>query len=380
MAFPTTPTIDQFNRTENPLSDNGRWTNQIITGDANLQTDGTALAVTDTTTLHPNSAYRNDQDYGPDCEVYGTVKQLTVGPSSEYSLFLRLQGTGLGSGTPNGYEVNWRIRDHTIQSDDWRVFRFDAGVRTQIGVAAQPANVVQGDVLGGSMVGSTITMYQNGVSRVTQTDTTYPAAGKIGIESNVNSNDSTPNPLWDDFGGGTIALYGHSTALKPLWKPQSYTAIFQYLQNIGDIAGASTPADPSGGQWQVLWAYDTKYESTVRRFFLQSLQNIAEPVDAPPLVPDVAQWRPMLCQSPKLPPGLPGLYFTAARDDSAPIQPDTVPEYTPRPITLSRVPGAVFFYLFTHEETSQSVPSTAQNVGRVTGLEHRPRHWPGIIR
>ncbi len=103
----------------------------------------------------------------------------------------------------NGYLVAFYKAGYATNTI--RVFRFDsAGVAPQLG-----ADIVQtltdGDSIGASIVGNTITIYHKvgagpWTSRGVRTDNTYASAGRIGLEIGSGS--------VDDFGGGTAGTGG----------------------------------------------------------------------------------------------------------------------------------------------------------------------------
>jgi hypothetical protein len=196
MAFPTTGVIDSFDRAdEDPLSDGGKWsigpddfggTNNLRVN-ANLCKQGGATS---------SNGYRNDQDYGPNSEVYVT---LSVIPGTAVVLYLRL--ANIGAGTTDGYAVYFNFSG----TDDALICRVDNDSLVGLGSAiVPPAPFAVGDKLGLEVIGSTVAAYvfQSGswTQLGTRTDSTYTAAGKIGLRLA----DSGANAVVDDFGGGTV--------------------------------------------------------------------------------------------------------------------------------------------------------------------------------
>src|SRR5262245_10513719 len=124
MAFPTTSEIDAFGRTENPLSDGGKWT----TYNHDLQADGAdALRVTNGV---DSGADRNDQNYGPSTEVWAVVTtpgDVTTNPGL-FSL-----GGRWDTATNNFYMVDcprWRTT-----TDEFRIKEVTGAVETQLGAS-----------------------------------------------------------------------------------------------------------------------------------------------------------------------------------------------------------------------------------------------------
>lgn len=197
MAFPTTGVLDTFDRAdENPLSDGGKWTNKTDPGfgDCQVLTNlGAGVGA------GGNGAFRNNQTYGPDTEAFLTISTL-AGNGDDTGVEIRIADGGLT--TVDAYRVVAQ-KAAGASNDIWRVARLDNTVQTVLG-----ANIIQefsaGDGLGIEMVGSTITVYwKTGgtwTSLGTRTDTTYTAAGNIGMLMD------TTTPRVNDFGGGTVGI------------------------------------------------------------------------------------------------------------------------------------------------------------------------------
>lgn len=210
MAFPVTSVLDAFSGGAAVLS--SPWTGRIRgtgTESGQLQTTGAGQCqVNSNGTLYSSSAYRSDQTYGPDCEVYFTVA-TKPGAGNPVELWARI--TNPASATVSGYRID--ITDVSgAGNDTWQLVRVDNNVNTNVG-AAITQEVTAGDGVGMSIVGSTITFwYKAGAgawtSLGTRTDTTYSAAGNIGVG------------LWfstvriDDFGGGTIPATSQPSAFQ----------------------------------------------------------------------------------------------------------------------------------------------------------------------
>jgi hypothetical protein len=182
MAFPTTSILDNFNRADGDVGSN--W-------GAPAWIDTVRLAIS-TNQVQFNDAggggYYNVSTYGPDSEVYITITTL----SGSLELYLRLDTPGAAA---NGYRLRFRSAFAQLL-----YYRLDGGVATQLG-ATDTLTLSSGDSVGGDMVGSTLTAYTNqGAwgSISTRTDTTYTAAGYIGIDGSATA------MLADNFGGGTI--------------------------------------------------------------------------------------------------------------------------------------------------------------------------------
>lgn len=194
MAFPTTGLLDDFNRGTGIGSN---WT----TG--NTYGDGATAWTIVSNQAAPSSEYTDGTwtvaNYGPDCEVYATIPVLQ--PQDRFfSLFLR--HTGVGTTNTDGYVLEMQIRPG---NENWRMYRVDNRTWTQIGTTDTSKAIAAGDKMGFEAVGSTLTAYvfQSGAwAQVFQvTDTTYNAAGRIGMGQFANANTQL---RVDDFSGGTI--------------------------------------------------------------------------------------------------------------------------------------------------------------------------------
>ena len=104
----------------------------------------------------------------------------------------------------NGYKVDW---DST--STNIRLFRDDAGTRTQLGSSSAQA-MSNGDSIGISAVGSTITAWYKAsggswTAKITQTEATYTAGGRLqwGMWNTLAGETS------DNVGVGTVGENGN---------------------------------------------------------------------------------------------------------------------------------------------------------------------------
>lgn len=195
MTFPTTGIIDDFNRAdEGPLSNGGKWTNQIRSGDDNLRVDTNQCATIAGGISQQGSAWWNNATFGPDCECYTTLPVLPTG-GSRATVLARLANPG--GGACDGYLALMRPTGQTTQG----IYRYDNDVATLLGASVTPTWTA-GDKLGIEIIGSTIRMmqYTSGAwsELASRTDTTYSAAGYIGIDSGV------ADTRFDDFSGGTV--------------------------------------------------------------------------------------------------------------------------------------------------------------------------------
>ena len=198
------PPLDSFDRpAENPLSDAGRWSNDIIGGglESGHYTTANQLACTRTTTC---TAWRNSAQYGPDVEVWTRVGTL-LGTSNHIRIYARLQ-------RPLAAAYMLRTNEQSGTDEVW-LERFDNGAAaTRILTMSQ--ELAAGDTLLLRVTGSTVEAWHQpsggpwsrlGVVQ----DATHAAAGYVGVGLR-----GTTGRL-DDFGARSLSQNppGASTAL-----------------------------------------------------------------------------------------------------------------------------------------------------------------------
>lgn len=198
MAFPTTSVLDSFTRAdESPIA--GNWSN-----DTYARGSGNGVVLTSNQILAAVASSGTDQaawwsaaPFGPDCEAF---VEMAVKPSSSEYLGVELRIDSPGTGGIDGYGIYF-IND-TIE-----IYRITNALFLQNGAAISQA-FSSGDSLGVNMVGDTINVYRKtggswGTSLGTRTDSTFTAAGFIGVYF------LTPGAITvraDNFGGGTVAV------------------------------------------------------------------------------------------------------------------------------------------------------------------------------
>lgn len=194
-SFPTSAVIDDFNRANEGPSMTG-WTNvNDMAGSSGRgfevignQAQCNAISV--------NMDYKTATTYGPDVEAYVTIVDIGVGVDSSGIAFRLSDPTG----TPTGYLVI------ATASNNIQVYRIDGDSSvTQLGSDISQT-VGDGDSIGVTMIGSTITVYYkvgagawNSIG--TRTDSTYSGAGYIGLWADCGNPHSGK---FDDLKGGTL--------------------------------------------------------------------------------------------------------------------------------------------------------------------------------
>lgn len=171
-----TPILDSFDRAnENPLSDGGKWSNDVLgSGESGLKIVSNQLACSYAST---RTAWRNDQRYGPDTEVTVTV-DTKPGVGNVVRLYARLQTPG--SASFDGYELRFL---HNSGTDQVLIERVDASVFTTLRTVDQ--ELTAGDELKLRVIGSSIQAWRyDGLSwsEVGEvSDSTYTGRGYVGV-------------------------------------------------------------------------------------------------------------------------------------------------------------------------------------------------------
>lgn len=199
IPFPSAPIIDTGIRAnESPWSNGGKISGPTYAGDDVWQI--VSNQIVGTTGVFPDGYY-NAATF-VDSEAYATI--TTGSATATPTLMLRLQGAG---GTPTaGYYSIFEVGDTFVGI-------FDAVTFAQYGPnGVLPQALAAGDSIGMRMVGSVITMWwkpAGGVWQLVMTvsDSTYTAAGNIGILNNANGIPFTFN----NFGGGLFGGRGIAT-------------------------------------------------------------------------------------------------------------------------------------------------------------------------
>lgn len=193
-----TSAVDNFNYTANPISTNdGSWTDSVVTGHSALRTDG-SVCLGDDTVAGTYSGYKNNAGpYGPNFVAMAIVNTV-MDPAADGTIYLYLlDGAGPYGGSPNGYAVEWRLRGSS--NDEFRVKRLDAGVETTLSSGTfQEAS--SGDKWAAVRNGNDIEVWwKTGSSwtyMATATDSTYTANKRVGLLVN---NASITNTARLDF-------------------------------------------------------------------------------------------------------------------------------------------------------------------------------------
>lgn len=183
-----TTAFDNFNYTENPISNSGKWTNQVLSGHSNLLADGTSVSPA-TTPSTDCSAYRNDTSWTTAVVGMLTITTKVGADDGLYGIYVGLEGAGLGSGTPNGYRGEIRIRVGG-GADEWRIQIVNAGALSVLS-SGTIQEIASGDKFAVVRTsGNAIELWWKSIGTgtwsfiVSTTDATYTAGGKVGVHIN----------------------------------------------------------------------------------------------------------------------------------------------------------------------------------------------------
>lgn len=193
MAFGDYATLlDNFNRANTGPPPSSDWTT-ILNGHkivSNVIVGNNAAA--------SNISAWDTATYGGAVECYVTVP-TKMADGTYIEIAARL--TTLSAATIDGYLVRCTAVAGA-GNDTWRIYRLDNGSYTALGTGSVTGEFTAGDKIGIECNGSTITAYHytGGAwsSKTSVTDTTYSAAGYVGLTS-VNA-----VATFDDFYAGTI--------------------------------------------------------------------------------------------------------------------------------------------------------------------------------
>lgn len=189
-AFPSTGVLDQFNRADEALTATAPWVTWPLISD--------------------NPAIISNQVGSPAAAAKGSLYEVSHGPSVEYFVTL-------ATVPADGQAMALTWRQSTTTTTDTRYFidvirvaganndtigfgKAVAGVYTENigGIITLATDLANSDVIGVRMVGSDLTIYRNGTSIATRSDSAISSAGYGGLFL-----DNTTVRL-DDFGGGTF--------------------------------------------------------------------------------------------------------------------------------------------------------------------------------
>jgi hypothetical protein len=185
------PTLDAFNRAnENPLSDSGKWSNNVNGAvETGLNVNSNTLACSASSTC---TAWRSNAQYGPESEVWSRISTLP-GNGNAIRLYARVQAPGT-----SGYDGYMLRTNQLAVTDEIFLERIDNSSVVRLLTLNQ--ELAANDILLLRAKGSTLEAwrYAGSWSRLGAVqDSTYGAAGYVGVGLR-----GTTGRL-DDFGART---------------------------------------------------------------------------------------------------------------------------------------------------------------------------------
>lgn len=186
MASPTTGILDDFNRADNPSSLGANWSAFPLGGSGRHNIASNQAAVQGT---GYHADFWNPSTFGPDSECYFTAKA-----TGEREIYVRAKDEG-ASNTTDCYSAYGAATG----TNNWGIYQYTNGSFTLLG-ANFTMTFVSGDQLFLEAISTTITLYKNGTSIASRTDSTWTGSGHIGWTTGVVATGASD----DDYGGGTV--------------------------------------------------------------------------------------------------------------------------------------------------------------------------------
>lgn len=196
MATPSTPVLDDFNRTGGGAPLGSNWTTLPLAPGGNaflaprIGTNDFISAASGRTA----AALWTVSSFGANQEAYMKI----LSRSGYLGLFVRCTGA---TARADSYAITF------AQSDGLKLYRWDAGTPTQMGSTLTGVTWAAGDEWLLQAVGSQISVYRKPAAgswpstpTLTVTDRTYSAGGYIGAIT------ESSNSSLDDFGGGSLVI------------------------------------------------------------------------------------------------------------------------------------------------------------------------------
>jgi hypothetical protein len=192
-----------FPLTENPISEGGRWLNGLtngidwtdivtVSGEAYGTNPGSGTGYNDSTAVVTGT-------WLPNQYASGVVHIGTITNSYYQEVELRLRTT-ISAHSITGYELDYSC--HNDGTQYFAIARWNGPINnfTTLASTSGETALANGDEISGTIEGSTIKMYHNGVLLLTATDSTY-TSGSPGIGTDLGGNG----------GGSTNAQFGFSS-------------------------------------------------------------------------------------------------------------------------------------------------------------------------
>ena len=200
----------RFEGTENPLSENGRWTNNGVDWTPTSKRDGVACGTqtgTNTGIYKFNDSYAHLSGFPPDQEAWGEAHIAKPDASCHQEIEILLRFTSTAHRT-TGYECFARCI--TSPSSYVQIVRWDGPLGKFTYLADKRGTnygLNNGDVLKASVVGNVITVYVNGVEKARVTDDTFKT-GNPGIGEFLAGNGGRGIGSNTDYGFSSFTARG----------------------------------------------------------------------------------------------------------------------------------------------------------------------------
>ena len=210
-----------FSRNENPISENGAWTNGkaigLDFGDVRT-TPGFAFGV-DLPSKYADPTAVLTGRWGANQRARGTVRVKNPPAICCQEVELRLRTT-ITPHSMTGYEINCSV----VASNAYlQIGRWNGPLNDVSAVGEAKVGCVDGDVLEATVIGSTITVYKNGVQVLEANDSKY-TTGNPGIGFYDDRDDFWSRHIWNLFRSWRWSNFG-----------------FDSFSATDDVQGASSP-------------------------------------------------------------------------------------------------------------------------------------------
>lgn len=202
--FPTSPIVDDFNRTDQGPPPSADWTNGFAGGFGGSTEPGHEVLSNELGNTFNDVAqnWYNVFPCGPDCDVYLTITDVTGVLS--WGLAARL--TEIDGFSSNGYAVIVNPSGITGENRGYAIYRIDNGAITSLASGAESdVGVMSGDTYGIRVMGNNIQLWadtgEGWKMKLSAVDSTHKGAGYAGVIT-----ESGPLARWDNFGAGNIVF------------------------------------------------------------------------------------------------------------------------------------------------------------------------------
>ena len=191
------PFVTDFDSTEAPINEGGSWHHDgldwaLVDTDGGIAFGTQLLGVARSGPSQYNDAYAHLTGFGPNQQASGVIHKGPIDTSCTHEVEILLRWSD-GPHTASGYECNLAHDGAYAEIVRWNG---PVGDYTYLARGNVPGGVRDGDVLSGSIVGTTITLSVNGAAIVSATDATF-TSGNPGMA------------FWRGSSGcGTLGDYG----------------------------------------------------------------------------------------------------------------------------------------------------------------------------